>query len=109
MTNIEILTTYQTLSELTNNMLDAARQDEWDHLAVLEQRCQRYVGELMQAPPAQMSSDEQRTKIKIIRGILQNDAQIRALTEPRLHELQLRLHDTRNAQRGIHAYGERPA
>jgi flagellar protein FliT len=109
MTSIEILTTYRALSELTDTMLDAARQDEWDHLAILEQRCQRYVGELMQAPPAQMSSDEQRAKIEIIRGILQNDAQIRALTEPRMHELQQRLHSTRNAQRGIHAYGERPA
>ncbi len=108
MTSNEILTTYQTLSELTDTMLNAARQDEWDRLAALEQRCQSYVGNLMQATTVKMNSNEQRTKIAIIRAILQNDAKIRALTEPHMHELQQRLLKTRTAQHNIHAYGERP-
>src|SRR3569832_2404235 len=48
LTSHENLTTYESLSELTGSMLNAARQGEWDDLAVLEQRCQAYVGSLMQ-------------------------------------------------------------
>jgi flagellar protein FliT len=105
MTSNEMLTTYESLSELTGTMLNAARQGEWDDLAALEQRCQGYVGNLMQTAPVPLNENEQRTKVAIIRAILQNDAKIRALTEPRLHELQQRLHMTRSGQRGVDAYG----
>ena len=109
MTSNEMLATYESLSELTGTMLTAARQGEWDHLATLEQRCQGYVGNLMQATPVRLSAHEQRAKVAIIRAILQNDAQIRALTEPRLNELQQRLSMTRTAQRSVEAYGAQRA
>lgn len=105
MTSIEIITTYESLSELTGTMLDAASQGEWDHLAELELQCKDFVGSLMQATPVSLNQSEQRTKVAIIRTILQNDAKIRALAEPRMHELQQRLHMTRTGQRGIDAYG----
>ena len=109
MTSNEMLTTYESLSELTGTMLSAARQGEWDNLAALEERCRGYVGSLMQAAPVKLNETEQRTKVAIIRAILQNDAQIRALTEPRLHELQQRLSMTRTAQRSVAAYGAQRA
>lgn len=109
MTSNEMLSTYETLSALTGTMLNAAREGEWDHLADLEQRCRGYVGSLMEAAPVRLSEQEQRAKVAIIRTILQNDAQIRALTEPRLHELQQRLHMTRAGQRGMDAYGAQRA
>ena len=109
MTINEILTTYESLSELTGTMLNAARLGEWDNLADLEQRCQSYVGSLMQAAPVKLNEDEQRTKISIIRTILQNDAKIRALAEPRMNELQMRLHMTRSGQRSVEAYGAQRA
>jgi flagellar protein FliT len=109
MTSNEMLTTYESLSELTGTMLSAARQGEWDNLAALEERCRGYVGSLMQAAPVKLNETEQRTKVAIIRAILHNDAQIRALTEPRLHELQQRLSMTRTAQRSVAAYGAQRA
>lgn len=105
MTSNEMLTTYESLSDLTGTMLNAARQGEWDDLAALEERCQGYVSQLMQAAPVPLNESEQRTKVAIIRTILQNDAKIRALTEPRLHELQQRLSSTRTSQRSVEAYG----
>lgn len=105
MTSNEMLTTYESLSDLTGTMLNAARQGEWDDLAALEERCQGYVSQLMQAAPVPLNESEQRTKVAIIRTILQNDAKIRALTEPRLHELQQRLSSTRAGQRSVEAYG----
>ena len=109
MTSNEMLTTYESLSELTGTMLVAARQGEWDDLAALEERCKGFVSRLMQAKPVPLNESEQRTKVAIIRTILQNDAQIRALTEPRLHELQQRLSRARTGQRGIEAYGAQRA
>jgi len=109
MTSNEMITTYESLSELTGTMLNAAREGEWDHLATLEQRCQVYVGSLMKAAPVLLNENEQRTKIAIIRTILQNDAKIRALTEPRMNELQQRLHMTRSGQRSVDAYGAQRA
>lgn len=105
MTSNEIITTYESLSELTGTMLHAASQGEWDDLAALEQRCKGYVGSLMQATPVPLNENEQCTKIAVIRTILQNDAKIRALTEPRLHELQNRLHLSQTGQRSVQAYG----
>lgn len=104
MTSHEMLNTYETLTEITGVMLDAARQGEWDHLAELEQRCRSHVGALMQAGSVPLSESEQRARIASIRAILQNDAEIRALAEPRLDELQQRLHMTRASHRGIRAY-----
>ena len=109
MTSNEIIITYESLSELTGTMLNAASQGEWDDLAALEQRCKGYVGSLMQATPVSLNENEQRTKVSIIRTILQNDAKIRALTEPRLHELQSRLHQSQTGQRSVQAYGAQRA
>lgn len=109
MTSNEMLSTYEMLSELTGTMLAAAREGEWEHLAALEQRCRSYVGSLMEAAQTPLSEKEQRAKIAIIRAILQNDAEIRALTEPHMHALQQRLHATRMGQRGMAAYGAQRA
>jgi flagellar protein FliT len=109
MTSNGILTTYESLSELTGSMLDAARLGEWDQLAELEQQCKAHVGNLMQSTQVRLNEKEQRSKIAIIRSILQNDAKIRALTEPHMHELQQQLHMTRTGQRGVHAYGAQRA
>ncbi len=104
MTSSEMLNTYEALSALTGSMLVAARQGEWDEVATLEQRCRDHIGSLMQAAPATLNETEQRAKVAVIRTILQNDAKIRALAEPRLHELQERLSQTRTGQRGMRAY-----
>ncbi len=104
MTSHEMLNTYETLTELTGVMLDAARHGEWDHLAELEQRCRGHVSTLMQATPVTLNESEQRARIASIRVILQNDAEIRALAEPRLNELQQRLHVIRAGRRGTQAY-----
>jgi flagellar protein FliT len=109
MTSNEMLTTYNALSDLTNSMLNAAEQGEWDHLADLEQHCQGHVGTLMRNAPVTLTEKEQRAKVAIIRAILQNDAKIRALAEPRLHDLQQRLSIARAGQRSIEAYGAQRA
>ncbi|MEW5968218.1 MAG: flagellar protein FliT [Pseudomonadota bacterium] len=109
MTSNEMLAAYESLSELTGTMLTAARGGEWDRLVALEERCQGYVGSLMRAAPVKLSASEARAKVAIIRAILQHDAQIRALTEPRMHELQQNLALMRTTRRSLDAYGAQRA
>lgn len=109
MTSNEMISTYESLSELTGSMLNAASDGDWDNLAELEQRCQIHVGSLMKTKSVLLNENEQRTKIAIIRTILQNDAKIRALTEPRLHELQANLSMVQAGKRGVQAYGAQRA
>lgn len=109
MTSNEALAAYKSLSELTGTMLAAARGGDWDRLVALEERCQGYVGSLQQAEPMKLSASEMRTKVAIIRTILQHDAQIRALTEPRMHELQQNLAMMRTTRRSLDAYGAQRA
>lgn len=109
MTSTEMLSTYEALSELTADMLAAARQSEWDRLATLEQRCRVHIGSLMEAAPVALNETEQRAKVAIIRAILQNDANIRSFTDPHMHQLQARIGMARAGQRGVEAYGSRPA
>ena len=109
MTSNEIISIYESLSKLTGSMLNAASEGDWDNLAELEQRCQVHVGSLMRTKSVLLNENEQRTKIAIIRTILQNDAKIRALTEPRLHELQTNLSMVQAGKRGVHAYGAQRA
>lgn len=108
MTHTEMLDTYEALSELTGTMLIAARRGEWDELTALEQHCSVHVDKLKLAGPIPLSESEQRAKVAIIRTILQNDARIRALAEPRLHELQERIGLARNGQAGARAYASQP-
>jgi flagellar protein FliT len=109
MTSNEMLSTYESLSEITGSMLNAATQGDWDNLTELEHRCEGFVGTLMQAAPVQLNEQEQRAKIAIIRTILQNDAKIRALAEPRMHDLQQRLHVARTGRSSVEAYGAQRA
>ena len=104
MTSTEMLSTYEALSELTGTMLVAARQGEWGEDATLEARCRDQLGSLQQTGSVALNEREQGAKVAIVRAILQNDARIRALAEPRLHELQERLSQTRQGQRGMKAY-----
>lgn len=104
MTSTEMLDTYEALSALTGTMLAAARLGEWDEVATLEARCREHIGTLRQASPIALDAGEQRAKVAVVRAILENDARIRALAEPRLHELQERLSRTRHGQAGLKAY-----
>lgn len=105
MTSTEMLNTYETLSEITGNMLIAAREGEWDAVASLEARCRDRINTLMQATTIPLSASEQRAKVAVIRTILKHDAEIRSLAEPRLHDLQQRLSQNRAGQYGMKAYG----
>jgi flagellar protein FliT len=70
-------------------MLVAARREDWDGFARLEARCHALIGHLKRAALIEpLSATEQQRRIRLLRDILQDDAQIRTRAEPWLRELE---------------------
>jgi len=101
-----LLDTYQTLSQTTGRMLDAAREGDWERLASLEGDCTRITGELQRMENDEpLPEDVRQAKIRLIRKVLADDAAIRDITEPWLARLDQMLRSTRQQRGLLQAYG----
>ena len=85
----QVLATYERIARLTGQMLAAAQAGQWDRLTALEQECGALFAPLIDQPEQPVSANaEYRTrKAELIRHILDDDARIRVLVEPRLEDL----------------------
>ncbi|SFP91305.1 flagellar protein FliT [Nitrosomonas cryotolerans] len=82
------ITTYEAMLVITNQMLAAAQNSEWDKLVILEQECKALTDKLVQHSSQNILSHElQQRKIRIIHQVLADDAQIRMITEPWMEKL----------------------
>ena len=102
MDNTQVIMTYEAILATTGKMLAAAQNSEWDELVSLEQEC-RQLTEILIKKDSQSILDQEllQKKVKIIHQILDDDAQIRAITEPWMTRLQGMLsanEHTRNLQ-----------
>ena len=90
MNTAQFLATYESISDLTGNMLTAARASDWDRLVELEKNCAGLIEKLQAAGggPAYDDPAYIRAKSQIIRKVLSDDAEIRNLTQPWLAHLQ---------------------
>lgn len=89
---MQIITTYEAILAITNQMLQAAKNSNWDELVALEQDCKRLTTWLMeQHTYEQLNEEEKKKKISLIHGILERDAEIRNITEPWMTQLQDKL------------------
>ena len=83
MNSQEIITLYETVSDITDKMLAAARAGEWDRLVQLEELCHSHVQSLREGEPREPLTGKMRErKVQIIHKILADDREIRNLTEP---------------------------
>ena len=106
MTSTEIIQTYESILAVTAEMLEAARNADWDRLVEREQHCRELVARLMQArEAAPLDDDSRKRKAQIIRKVLADDAQIRDLTQPWMARLQHMMTSTRQERRLNAAYG----
>jgi flagellar protein FliT len=89
MTSQEILTIYESVADITDRMLAAAREGDWEKLAALESDCSSRVDILRRndAPRQPLSEEARAQKAKIIRKILADDREIRSITEPWMTQL----------------------
>jgi flagellar protein FliT len=106
MNSAQIIGTYEAILVITNRMLEAAQNSDWDSLVAREHECRRLTEELIANGTGQALSGElQQRKVKIIRQVLADDAEIRTITEPWMTQLQNILGSAGRAQKLHQAYG----
>jgi flagellar protein FliT len=86
--NTSLLSYYQAIEKASQDMLEAARQGNWDQVLKLEGACALLISQLKhQAAEKPLGEDEAQFKSRIMQRILINDAEIRQLAEPWLDDL----------------------
>ncbi len=106
MNSEEILSLYEAVSRITDQMLAAARQGDWDRLIALEEHCARHVQTLKDGePPIPLTGQSRERKVQIIHKILADDRKIRDLAEPWMAQLAQMINSTRAERRLSSAYG----
>lgn len=74
---------YESVAEVTNQMLKAAQKQDWDELSELEVTCADYVEQIRDYDEVQPEDGEAyKRKLKSIKQILANDREIRNLMAP---------------------------
>jgi len=106
MTTKEVLTVYAAMAELTEQMVQAASNSDWDLLVLLEKRCAAHVQLLREREsPQPMQGADREQKIELIRKMLTADRQIRDLTMPWMAQLSRLINATGTERRVVNAYG----
>jgi flagellar protein FliT len=86
--NPVLLNYYEAIERASQDMLEAARAGNWDHVVKLEGACALLISQLKHAASTQaLGPEEAQLKSRIMQRILVNDAEIRQLAEPWLEDL----------------------
>lgn len=102
-TQIEI---YENMSQLSAQMVDAARIQDWTLLASLEESVSRLRKTLAaEEDNSSLSSDEVERKRSLIQQILEDDAEVRRHTEPWMEHVRQFLGRGNQRRRVERAYG----
>jgi flagellar protein FliT len=106
MENQDILEVYENVATITTQMLAAARTGDWEQLALLESRCSSQVATLKQVDTSiTLTGPHRDKKVEIIRKILADDQEIRAITEPWMKQLAAMMQSTGTERKLSQAYG----
>ncbi len=106
MNSQEVLSLYETVAVITDQMLAAAKKRDWQELVVLESRVAGHVRVLKEGEtPAALTGDIRLRKVQIIQKILADDRQIRDITEPWMAELAQLINSAGTERKLSHAYG----
>lgn len=107
MDNQEIIALYETVADITDKMLAAARTGDWEQLAALESRCSSQVEILKKndQPRQPLTPTAREHKTRIIKKILEDDRQIRDITEPWMAQLSAMINSAGTERKLSQAYG----
>lgn len=81
MTSSEVLSMYENIAGLTNQMAAAARMGDLDRLGKLETQCATEARAVETGVPA-LAGAQRLRKIDLLKQILANDREIRDVTDP---------------------------
>lgn len=106
MNSEEVISLYEAVADITNQMLAAAREGDWEQLAVLESRCASHVATLkLDEPRTPLTGVVRERKVRIIKQILAHDREIRSITEPWMEQLAALINSTRSELKLSQLYG----
>lgn len=103
----DIIAVYETIADITDKMVTAARTGDWEQLAALESRCSHQVDIIRQNehPPEALSDTARERKVSIIKKILADDREIRSITEPWMTKLTSLMNSTGTERKLSQVYG----
>lgn len=87
MTSTEVLSMYENIAGLTNQMVVAARSNDWDGLHKLEGKCASEARGVSSGTAPALNGAPRLRKIDLLKQILANDRAIRDITEPWMGQL----------------------
>jgi flagellar protein FliT len=94
------LQVYEAVGQLTDRMLAAARDGEWELLAALETQCSALVAQLAAVGDSvPLAVDSRARKVHLIQKILADDRAIRDLVTPWMAELAARMNSTSTSRK----------
>ncbi|WP_019141159.1 flagellar protein FliT [Noviherbaspirillum massiliense] len=107
MNNQEIISIYETVAGITDQMLAAARSGDWELLAELETQCSSQVEILRKndRPREALTEAAREQKTRVIKKILADDREIRNLTEPWMAQLSVMLNSAGTERKLSRTYG----
>lgn len=102
----EVISLYETVAGITDKMLAAARNGDWEELIALEARCAGHVATLKAGePPVPLTGNVRERKVQIIQKILSDDREIRNITQPWMENLSNMMSSVGTERKLNHAYG----
>ena len=100
-----ILDIYGSISTKTGEMLEAAKNSDWERLVALEHDCRALIEKLKRSDAgAGAGARFLQRKVAFIRKVLADDAEIRKITEPWMTQLEAYLGSARQEHRLQRAY-----
>lgn len=102
----DVITIYESVAEISDQMLAAARNAEWELLAELEAQCSSHIDSLRAGEaPIRLTGEVRERKVKIIQKILADDREIRNITEPWMANLSKLINSNQTERKLVQAYG----
>ena len=98
---------YEAIAELTNRMLTAAKEQDWDTLTELENRSAQLVDKLKYFKDLEpLSGNATQQKVATIKRILVDDREIRDLVSPRMARLSSMISSSHTGKKVTRAYNQ---
>ncbi|MFM9835477.1 MAG: flagellar protein FliT [Methylophilaceae bacterium] len=106
MSYINVLSLYESVAEVTSQMLEAAQEQDWDRLRELEDYCGTYVEKLKAFEELEpLTGDAYARKLTCIKKILADDREIRNLMAPWMVKLNAMLNRNHARNTTPRSYG----
>jgi flagellar protein FliT len=105
MNSQEVVSLYETVAVITDQMVAAARSANWVQLASLEKMCAQHIATIKSDDRESAKGEMRERKIKIIQKILADDREIRNITEPWMARLSMQINNVGVKRKLANAYG----